>query len=282
MIVTDLLLEVKVIGNNHLTTHSPLKDSDTIRLYVGIHDIEVVKDALSKGITGDRRIYRRYSYENNNNPRGIFSTPDVKVAGEFGNHIIEFHSRVKDLESPVWPSGTFTVQGGREEYWTDDAERKMAMLKQREKFSNSEVEAIAKSSRPEVAASLFSYAEPQALFLGSLNKNSIRAMWVKDGNGLKRVSVKEWMDMYMGDRLKSGNRKLVPFNPRDKVTLDDVLSRYEKAYRHLDKEELLDILVKSPDYLKKVLMTDTQWSDVVGDMKRLGHNVDMRSQIGWG
>lgn len=154
------------------------------------------------------------------------------------------------------------------------------MLKQREKFSNSEIEAIAKSSRPEVAASLYSYGEPQALFVGSLNKNSIRAIWVKEEGRLKRLSPKEYMNLYVNGSGKK--KKLRMFNPRDVVSLNDVLVRYKEAYPHLGKDEILDIIGENPHYLKNVLMTDTQWNDVVRDLEKLGFRVDGGSQIGWG
>ena len=98
----EYLVEVKIIGRG--IPKKPLSDSDTIRVYHGAYDLGTVVQALKYGLTGDIRADRRYSYEANNNPRGLFVTPDLDVAKEFGPYIIEFHTRVSDLEAPVWPA----------------------------------------------------------------------------------------------------------------------------------------------------------------------------------
>ena len=101
MRIISLLQEVKVLGNETVDDQKPLMNNDTIRLYHGFNSPELLAEILTRGISGDRRIYRQYSYENNNNPKGLFSTPSIKTAKEFGDYIIEFHSRVGDLESPI-------------------------------------------------------------------------------------------------------------------------------------------------------------------------------------
>lgn len=298
-----LLLEVKVLSGGYLDSQVPLRNSDSIRLYHGFSDPNLLVNILMKGISGDRRAFRTYSYENNNNPKGLFVSPILSTAKEFGDYVIEFHSRVGDLVAPVWPSGSFTVQGQMSQDWKDDAERTKAYLALRKKHSESEVEAIYKSDKPEVAASLFSYSEPQALFRGNLNANSVRAVWMKrqmgrHGGSYDRYTPKEivmmvksgtlpsrhgYADKGETDKIVNFKNKLRPFNPRDVVGLDDVLRRFKQAYPREDNEFFMDILIKYPDYLAKVVVTDTQWRSVVDDMKSRGYDVSKHhlSQVGY-
>lgn len=303
MRIIELLTEARVLSGGYLDSQSPLKNSDTIRVYHGFDDPNLLAEILTKGISGDRRAFRRYSYEGNNNPKGLFVSPILNTSKEFGDYIIEFHSRISDLESPVWPSGSFTVQGQMSQYWKDDAERTKAYQELRRKHSESEVEAIYKSDKPEVAASLFSYSEPQALFRGNLNANSIRAVWMKNqmgrhSSGYTRYKPSEIITMIRGgtlpsrygyadtgetDKVLNFKNRLQPFAPRDKVTLGDVLSRFKRAYPKEDNEFFMDILVKYPDYLAKVVVSDSQWYSVVSDMKKRGYDVSRHavSHVGY-
>lgn len=149
----EQLMEATVIGTHH---SEPLRDNDTVRVYHGTSTIEVVVSAIQNGSSGDTRADGRYSYESNNNPKGLFVTPDLRTAKEFGNLIIEFHTKVHDLESPVWPNGTFTVQGGMTGIFNDQQERELERMRQRNRFSNDEMEYIRNSDRPELAAIFFS------------------------------------------------------------------------------------------------------------------------------
>jgi len=159
----------------------PLTDNKTIRVYHGVNDLRQFIHMLQHGLSGNTKISRRYSYENDNNPKGLFVTPDLKVAKDFGSYVIEFHTKVSDLEAPVWPGDSYTVQGDMEKFWKHDGEREEKRLADRERISNDEQtpSPIRKSDRPELAASIFT-GESQALFTGDLNPNSIRAVWIND------------------------------------------------------------------------------------------------------
>lgn len=303
MRIISLLQEVKVLGNETVDDQKPLMNNDTIRLYHGFSSPELLAEILTRGISGDRRIYRQYSYENNNNPKGLFSTPSIKTAKNFGDYIIEFHTRVSDLESPVWPSGTFTSQGQMSQYWEDEKHRDRGYQELRKVHSASTIEAIYKSDKPEVAASLFMSGEPQALFRGNLNPNSIRAVWIKDKVGYsnspaKRFGVREVLGMIKNGTLPTRHgqldpkitaslgrkRGVVPFNPRDVVTLDAVVTRYMAAYSHIkDRKELLRILASDPYMMRKVLANDVQYRAVFNELTRLGYNVSNfeKSPIGY-
>jgi len=69
--------------------------------------------AATQGVSGQARADRRYSYEADNNPQGLFVTLSVDVAKEFTfrGAIMEFTTSVDNLEPAVWPSGGYTVQG---------------------------------------------------------------------------------------------------------------------------------------------------------------------------
>ena len=197
------LVEVRVIPSTkdfgkwdkQVKQEKPLKDSDTILVYHGFHDPEDVILTLKYGLSGKVKARRIYSYENNNNPRGLFVTTRLDKAKEFaGGHklhaIIEFHAKVKDLEAPVWPGGGYTVQGELAQYFKDDSDRDLATKAERERYRThpDSPEAVQKSDRPEVAGRLFLDYEQQALFTGSLNPNGIRAVWVR-----KREPGKDYM-----------------------------------------------------------------------------------------
>ncbi len=174
----------------------PLKDTDVIRVYHGFNDFNEFLAAIRHGISGKARASRRYSYENNNNPRGLFVTANLSVAKEFTGGgkfagIIEFHAKVSDLEAPVWPSGSYTVQGGMEQYFDWDnhhAEREAARLAAREdaiEFAKKQAgyfDYVLHSDRPELARLLYVSREAQALFTGDLNPNMIRSVWVREAD----------------------------------------------------------------------------------------------------
>lgn len=292
MKLDDLLLEVKVLGNETVDDQKPLMNSDTIRLYHGFSDPLLLIDILQKGISGDRRIVRRYSYENNNNPKGLFSTPSLKTAKEFGDYVIEFHTRVSDLESPVWPSGTFTGQGQMSEYWEDEKHRDRGYQALRKYHSESTIEAIYKSDKPEVAASLFLSGEPQALFRGNLNPNSIRAVWMKEKIGyygtMQRYNPRDIIKMANAGELPTrygtndpkekfdtriGRTRVKPFMPREEATLEKVIEKYMKEHTNIGRQELLKILSTSPHYMQNILQNDTQYHSVIRDLEKLGYNM---------
>lgn len=116
-----ILLEVKVLNNK---IDKPLKLNDTIRVYHGVNNPDDVFEFLQKGLSGKDKAKRIYSYEYNNNPYGLFVTKDLKVAKKFANIIIEFQTKISDLENPVWPGGSYTIQGQKEQYWNSQKKDK--------------------------------------------------------------------------------------------------------------------------------------------------------------
>jgi hypothetical protein len=281
MKIGDLITEVKVFNKQELT--EPLKDTDSIRVFHGARDLDTVVFAITHGLTGDQKANRTYSYENNNNPKGLFVTLDLNTAKEFGAYVIEFHTKVSDLEAPVWPSGMYTVQGGKESFFKSEEERENHRLQQRNKFKNDENENIRNSDRPELAATLFSLRERQALFVGDLNPNSIKAIWVssdpaKIKQPYERLSIKEFLKMFQTSGIKTRfgsvqntlNKELdlkhnaYMVTPREMISFEELVNRFVKDYG-LEFDEAAEILVKNKDYIKKSLWSDRQYDNVIND-----------------
>ena len=163
----------------------PFEEDTEIRVYHGFRDMNDAIITAKYGISGQERAGRVYSYEANNNPMGLFITSNFNSAKEFTTHgsIMEFVCKFSELEIPVWPGGGYTVQGEMSQRWDSEdieGQRQEAILKQREEARQSEYEAIAKSSRPEVAQMLTSPGEYQALFIGNLNPSRISKFWIQE------------------------------------------------------------------------------------------------------
>lgn len=246
----------------------PLKDSDTIRVYHGVNSSEDIAKIMTVGLSGKERANRRYSYEGNNNPRGLFVTIDLAVAKEFGPFIIEFHAKVSDLEAPVWPGGAYTVQGGYASYFDSDDDRNKATQAARERAKKDKDLSISQSDKPELANTLFAFGESQALFTGELNPKSIRAVWVQDNpdrvtSSYTRLTRLEFVKLLSAGKLKGRyDTKVEPYNhnksdkmfaPRDQVTLDAYLDKLEQEYKHLNRDELLDIIKDDNDHINRHL-----------------------------
>lgn len=281
------LNEAVVIQSQHTDA---LKDSDTIRVYHGTSDPNFLTLALTRGLSGGMRVSRRYSYEANNNPRGLFVSPDLRTAKEFGDYIIEFQTRVADLEAPVWPGGSFTVQGGMSGIFSGDDEREAERMRRRGRFSQSEFEYIRNSDRPELAALLIFGGERQALFTGNLNANSIRAVWVsrdptRIGQQYERYKPSEVLDMansgtlptrfgsnyssknIEGDLYRSVKNKVV--NPRDSIGLDEFIDRLQTSRKiKIPREEIIEILKDNPDYVTRYVWSDEQANRIFRELER--------------
>jgi hypothetical protein len=276
------LIESRVFNRRELD--APLKDSDTIRVFHGASDVETVLYAVTHGLTGNTRADRRYSYEFNNNPMGLFVTVDFKTAKEFGDYIIEFHSRVRDLSAPVWPGGSYTVQGGITGIFNSDQERDAAILKQREKYKNSDDPNISNSDRPELAFTLFGMGERQALFNGDLNRNSIKRIWVNSKPGYRgekyiKYTVLEFLSKFKktGIDTRYGNVKSLDkrserdikhseykIKPRDNITFRELVDLLVKEYK-MDFDSIADILVNNLDYIRRAVWSERQYNQVIND-----------------
>ena len=271
----ERLNEVRVITN---TESKPLKDTDSVLVYHGTSSTELVKKWITKGLTGDTKANRTYSYEFNNNPKGLFVTPDLDTAKEFGTLIIEFHAAVSDLESPVWPSGTFTGQGQMSGMFNSDEEREAERKRIRDIQSKSGDDHIKQSDRPELAAILMGGGERQALFIGDLNPKFVKAVWIKDEpdkskSTYTRVNINAFLNMLNNNKLDNiqynrgglsdENRDLV-IKPREYLTGDEfvqrIINRYPERMRHmLTPEKVKSIFTKEPMALRSEVWSDRQF-----------------------
>jgi len=272
------LTEAVIIGRDF---SEPLSDSDTIRVYHGARDALTVYQAVTRGISGSRRAFRTYSYENNN-PKGLFVTPDLRTAKEFGHTVIEFHTKVSDLEAPVWPGGKYTVQGEMSQMFNSDDEREQKRLQDRMNLSNSEFEYVRNSDRPELALWLISAGERQALFRGDLNPNSIRAIWVSPDTNImtsvqdfQRISPREFINLYdnqeygYGDDI-SGEIKRIPIDPRDTPSGDEFMDAIIRKNPRLGltKEKLAAIILNNDFFIEQYTWNDRQADRIMNDLER--------------
>ena len=245
-------------NNADTTNDKPLKDSETIVVYHGFGSSNY-RDALISakyGLSGKERISRTYSYENVNNPKGLFVSVEFKVAEEFGGSgiIIEFATKVSDLEAPVWAGqNSYFVQGDYTSGFESPEERETQRQNYRGEHGNSEHPSISQSDRPELANSLFNSRENQALFIGDLNPNMIKAFWVNDilindrrTNGQwKRISRHEFLkDYYDKDKLDDYVKTFKGLEKRQSEKLHD---RESKVFAPADDFDVN----KFKEYLKK-------------------------------
>ena len=281
----EFLVEVRILQPGNET--EPLLDTDTIRVYHGAFDFNTITNAIQYGLTGDTYANRRYSYEANNNPKGLFVTPDLKTAKEFGDYVLEIHTKVSDLEAPVWPGGNFTVQGGMSGTFSDDDEREAERIKQRELNKTHDLDVIKNSDRPELAASLIATGEPQALFTGNLDSNSVRAVWISTNPArinqpYKRYTIPEFIKKLetdgisnrygstynkmdtTSDNAREASQKLV--KPRDTVTADELINKLQQQHPNMDHDRIVKILKTSPDYIRRLVWNDRQYQAVINGL----------------
>jgi hypothetical protein len=177
---------------SHATKFQPLKAGDTVRVFHGFRDKPHAIDACLHGLSGKERADRVYSYEFDNNPKGLFVTLSFKVAGEFGGTIIEFVADSGDLEAPVWPGGSYTVQGQMAQYFGHGAKGRAARNQRRIAARAETQKDFDARNEPEhwghvtgsddvlTANMLLNSREYQALFIGDLNPDQIVAVYTRD------------------------------------------------------------------------------------------------------
>ena len=215
------------VRKTDIDNNEPLRDSESIVVYHGYSKFDEAILAAKFGLSGKERAKRIYSYESGNNPKGLFVSIDFgTVERQFsgGGVIMEFSTKVSNLEAPVWVGGrSYFVQGEYTKSFKDDDERQQQQLANREKHGESEYEAIRNSDRPELAWALFDGPEHQALFIGDLNPNMITGFWVNerlkndrrtDGQW-QRLSRKDFYKRYVNDENLKTNylRKAGSSNP---------------------------------------------------------------------
>jgi len=204
------LMEVRYLQPyKDIKNKTPLSDDETIVVYHGFNKLNDAQLAAKFGITGKERAKRIYSYEAGNNPNGLFVTIEFITAKQFsGGVIVEFATKVSNLEAPVWAGGgSYFVQGQYTKSFNSPEEREDQRNAHRDEQSKSEYDAISQSDRPELAYSLYEGSEKQALFIGDLNPNMIRAFWVnselidnrRHGGEWERLSTQEFGKRYVTD-----------------------------------------------------------------------------------
>lgn len=176
-----------------------LQSGDTFTMYHGFRDMEHAVRAVRQGLTGRQRISRTYSYENNNNPYGLFVTLDFKKATEFGQTVIEFIARLEELEAPVWPGNSYTVQGQMAQYFDNDLRANRANRRARRQELNREIAdknnidpMIQQSSQSWRDYLLIDSYENQSLFVGHLDPKRITRVW---HNPHRTINLKDYQEM---------------------------------------------------------------------------------------
>lgn len=186
----NLLAEAKVLTPDRGS--EPIMKGDVIRVYHGFRETEDALLAATQGLSGKVRADRVYSYEADNNPKGLFVSTNLKDAKEFTGAyeelatIMEFHAHEADLEIPAWPTGGYVGQGGMAGTWDhEDPEQarkggQERRIQQIMKDAESQgLDWVLQSDRPDLAWFLQMGGENQALFTGDLDPNSVRAFWVR-------------------------------------------------------------------------------------------------------
>lgn len=231
----------------------PLKKGDRVKLYHGFRDFPHAVDAAKDGISGAMRADRVYSYESDNNPKGLFATMNFKIASEFvGSYgpqvVMEFMASVDELEAPAWPSGSYTVQGQMAQYFGRGAKgrakrrqvQKSDEIDTREMAAKDDVyRSILDSDYAHLAYLLFFTREAQALFVGHLNPGDITAFHVRDDHrgDWRRIGVEEFLTQYGGEAKAS--EKL--FGPRDEFDGDLFLERLMREMGWRDDDILPEV-----------------------------------------
>ncbi len=177
----------------------PIKNNDRIRVYHGC-TLKTALDWALHGTSGREWHPRTYSYENGMNPLGIFVTVDFEKAKDFGYDnectcIVEFTANASDLESPVWNgSDSYFGQGTNPQPFKNKEERNTQKAKydadarnikddfywdpQDKKQKTISYDYIRQSDKPSMARNIFDNPEHQALFMGNLNPNMIKRIWI--------------------------------------------------------------------------------------------------------
>ena len=236
-IANTVIKEVRYVDTSYpkINKELPLLDSQTIRVFHGFNSFEDVEKVLKTGLSGKERARRIYSYESGNNPYGLFVTVDFNVIkrGGFAHSgvIIEFSSKVSDLESPVWVGGrSYFVAGEYTKSFKDMEEREQQRLINRQKSGESPYDFISKSDRPELAHVIFDNPERQALYTGDLNPNMIKYVWYNEVLHKENRTNGEWVRMKRKDfinKLKvDKDSRYLKYLPNDNFDFAEFVEKY--------------------------------------------------------
>jgi hypothetical protein len=247
------------------TKFNPIKKGDTLRVFHGFNSFKDAYSAAVYGLSGRSFADRRYSYESDNNPYGLFITLDLKTATKFTSAvqdevIMEFNAREEDLESPVWPGGSFTVQGQMSQYfghWPKGKRKRQQAHKEAEKewektANDRKLTHIQQSDNKHKAAILTHSGEYQALFIGDLNPQDIAAFHIRPlpynyDNPWQRLTREEFIEKYKEkyEDYKPGGYKLEPehkvFLPAEEFEPNKFVQGMMKRFDN-SQEEMMDSL----------------------------------------
>lgn len=286
LIENSMLVEGEILPSIEKLA-APLTDDMVIRMFHGVNDPSEVYKVLTQGLSGKSKANRNYSYEANNNPYGLFVTPDFETAKKFGAYILELNIRLRDLEAPVWPNGNFVAQGQYAPSFNDNDERDAAVIKAREAAMSMD-DLIANSTRPELAASLLAHNERQALFTGELDPNSTKAVWKRDDptstvSSYQRMTRREFIEIFNNgeaknpfsgqesspDMIKSEGVSKV-LRPRERASLDVFVQRLVmKNPKFLTYDKVIGILSKNQAMIRDYVWTDEQYNALIEQLNAL-------------
>jgi len=246
------LNEVRYVNTNYpqIKDEEPLMDSQTIRVYHGFNKFDDVENVLKDGLSGKEKARRIYSYESGNNPYGLFVSVDFDVVKRnfaHGGVIIEFSTKVSDLEAPVWVGGrSYFVQGEYTQSFKDLDDREQQRLLNRQKSGESPYDYISKSDRPELGQTIFDNPEKQALYIGDLNPNMIKSVWYNEVLHKDRRINGPWVRMSRKEfikkmEIKDEKNKFDRYYPNDDFNIDEFKVEYGEDYPSAIKAIIYDI-----------------------------------------
>jgi hypothetical protein len=259
------LNEVRYVNTHYpaIMTEPPLKDDETIRVYHGFDNFDDVEKILTNGLSGKQRAKRIYSYESGNNPYGLFVSVKVEVVVRHFAHsgvIIEFSSKLSDLEAPIWVGGrSYFCPGEYTKSFKDLDEREQQRLINRGKSLEHELEPIKKSDRPELAETIFENPERQALYIGNLNPNMIKYVWYNEILHKDRRTDGEWIRYSRKqfiNKLKISTKRSEYdfFLPNDDFNMNKIIDMYKGDTKNTDFKRFVQFyLMKADDYRLKEL-----------------------------
>jgi len=217
--------DIEIINRELLTTAitegsdatDNLQPDSQITVYHGTNNAGM-KEFLTKGIDATRIHHRHY---NQGNERGIYVTDDFKLAGHFGNWIIEFIAQGKQL----FPTAKWGYGGSARKNMLDYFSTK---------YPN--------SFRPVVSSQLREPVEPQAMFIGYVPLSSIVKIYNYDyseeGQPIKEYTV---------DEAKKILAIYNPFNWNESDTIEDIIQILANKFTKGNTHKVISILRNHDD-----------------------------------
>ncbi len=240
----------------------PMVRGDRVRVFHGFRDLPDAVKTARHGLTGKERASRVYSYESDNNPKGLFVTMNPKIAQDFGGVVIEFMADFADLDAPVWPGGSYTVQGGLSQYFGRGPKGRAARA-QRGRDAEEETMGYVKNDPDylaHVAASEKKYLtylltgtrEQQALFVGDLEPQQIMAFYLRPeryDQPWEKLTLEQFLERYAETKTPHNDKV---FSPSEEFSGEEFLARLGKNFggeAHVDevfRDQWTDLMKKEP------------------------------------